>query len=228
MLDRLNNRIKRIERALGDSLGADISTPRGRRRAVLHYQLLDHGLLRALWANFHPVAPGVWRANQPSPRRLRTYRRMGITTVLNLRGKTRLSPYLFEEEACRELGLKLVNHSFQARALCHRSVVLRLLDLFETIERPFLMHCKSGADRAGLASALYLMHVENVPVEIAKRQLGLKYIHLPTFKTGVLDHMLEAYERDNRTEPMPIRKWIETRYDPVALTEDYQRKRARP
>ena len=35
------------------------------------------------------------------------------------------------------------------------------------------MHCKSGADRAGLASALWLLHVERRPVAEAMKQLSL-------------------------------------------------------
>ncbi len=227
MFDKLNAKIKDWERALGQSLGTDISTPRGRRRAIWHFHLLDHGFLRALWSNFFQVAPGVWRSNQPSPRRLRKFKKMGIRTVLNLRGANNMSPYLFEEETCRELGLELVNFGFQARHLCSRQVVLGLLDLFETIERPFVMHCKSGADRAGLASALYLMHIHGVPVERAKRQLSIRFIHFRSFQTGILDHMLEAYERDNKVTPMPIREWIATRYDHVALTREFESKRAR-
>ena len=40
------------------------------------------------------------------------------------------------------------------------------------------MHCKSGADRAGLMSALYLILNQNVPVDKAKDQLSFKYLHL--------------------------------------------------
>ena len=228
MLDKINDKIKTWERALAASFGTDISTPTGRRRAAWHFQLLDHGFLRALWGNFFQVAPGVWRSNQPSQRRLRKFKQMGIKTVLNLRGANVMSPFLFEQEACAELGLNLVNHGMQARHLSCPSVYLGLLNIFETIEHPFVMHCKSGADRAGLASALYLMHMKNVPVEIAKKQLGLKYIHFKSFQTGILDHMLDAYERDNQTQPMPIRKWLETRYDHQLLTRQFEEERAKP
>ncbi len=221
MFTKLSNRIKTLERSLAANYGTDISTPKGRRQAFWHYHLLDHGVLRTFWTNTFEVAPGVWRSNQPSARRLRWFAQKGVRTVLNLRGANVMSPYLFEQEACDALGIKLVNHNMQARHLDQPATYLGLLDLFETLDRPFVMHCKSGADRAGLASALYLMHMEKAPVSVARKQLGLKYIHFRSFRTGILDHFLDAYARDTKVEPMPIRDWIETRYDPAALTATF-------
>jgi len=220
--------LKSAERRLGTYLGRDISTPAARRRAMIHFQLLDHGILRALWHNLHEIAPGVWRSNQPSPRRLRKYQKMGFRTVFNLRGANGASPYLFEKETCDAIGLTLVSSSMNARQLVSRRVLLQLLDQFQTLERPFVMHCKSGADRAGLVSALYLLHVQNTPIAQAKKQLSIRYLHLRSFQTGILDHMLDAYETDIKSTPMPIRDWIKTCYDREKLTAEFNAERAKP
>ena len=225
MQNRLLARIKSAERSLGAIYGMDISTPRARRRAYWHFQLLDHAFLRAFWANCHEILPGVWRSNHPSPRRLRKYHAMGIRTVLSLRGVNGQSPYLFEKETCDDIGIKLVNLGLSARQLADRDVLLRLLDIFEQIERPFLMHCKSGADRAGLASALYLLHMTDTPVARAKKQLSLRYNHVRSSLTGMLDHMIEAYEADDKQEQMPIRTWIEQCYDRDSLSAEFFAKR---
>lgn len=217
--------IKNVERKLMRSFGKDISTPRGRLAAKLHFQLLDHAFLRTIWTNFFPVAPGVWRSNQPSQGRIRRHYRNGIHTILNLRGTDVLSFYLFEKEICDELGINLIDIKIYARQLVPREKYLELLDIFETIDRPFLLHCKSGADRAGLASALWLMHMEGVPVATAKKQLGLKYVHVKWSKTGILDHMLDCYEADTAETPMPIRQWFEERYDEEAITASFNGKK---
>lgn len=227
MFTKILAKVKTAERALGASLGADISTPKGRHRALWHFYLLDHGVLRTFWTNLFEISPGVWRSNQPSPRRLRKYKRMGIKTVLNLRGEGQRSPYLFERETCDKIDLPLTNFPMQARHLDAPERLSMLLNHLENIEHPFVMHCKSGADRAGLASALYLLHIKGAPIEEAKRQLSFKYIHVKSFQTGILDHMLEAYEIDTNTTPMPIREWIETRYDPARLTAEFDAKRAK-
>ena len=176
--------LKAKERSLDRSLGYDISTPAARRRAQRHFNFIDHGLLRRYWSNLDEIAPGVWRSNQPDRDRIRKYRDMGMKTVLNLRGTNRRSPFLFEEEACHEFGLALVSHALAARGLVQREVLLALLDSFETIERPLVMHCKSGADRAGLASALYLLHIEGATIAEAKKQLSFRYLHIRGSKTG--------------------------------------------
>ncbi|NKW71866.1 dual specificity protein phosphatase family protein [Rhodobacteraceae bacterium R_SAG10] len=227
MHNKLLARIKSAERSLGATYGTDISTPRARRRAFWHFQLLDHAILRAFWANCHQIAPGVWRANQPSPRRLRKYHAMGIGTILSLRGANGQSPYLFEKEACDALGIRLINLAFSARKLAPRSVFLALLDAFEQVERPFLMHCKSGADRAGLASVLYLLHMTSTPIVQARKQLGPRYLHFRASQTGILDHMIDAYQADNAARKMPIRTWIEQRYDCDTLSAEFLAKRGK-
>ena len=221
MQNKLSAWIKSAERSLGAAYGTDISTPRARRRAFWHFQLLDHAFLRALWANFHEISPGVWRSNQPSPRRLRKYRALGIRNILNLRGANKLSFYLFEKETCDDIGIQMKNLGLSARRLAERNVLLGLLDIFEQIERPFVMHCKSGADRVGLASVLYLLHMTDTPIAQAKRQLSLRYIHIRSSQTGILDHMIETYEAHNKKEQMPIRTWIEECYDRESLSADF-------
>jgi protein tyrosine/serine phosphatase len=111
----------------------------------------------------------------------------------------------------------MIDIKIYARSLVSAERFLELLDIFDRIERPFVMHCKSGADRAGLASALWLLHVEGRPVGEAQRQLSFRYVHLKSTKTGVLDLLLRTYADDIAVTPMPIREWFQTRYDPAAI-----------
>lgn len=187
MAESLKTRFRRIENGLRDRFGRDISTPKTRRHAWWHFQLLDHAFLRVLWWNLEEIAPGVWRSNQPSPSRLRTYKRMGIRTVLNLRGEVRQSSYLFEKEACDELGLTLLDIKLSARQLVPREELLSLIDLMRHAEKPFVMHCKSGSDRAGFASVLYLAIIEERPIAEARKHLHWRYLHLSSTDTGILD-----------------------------------------
>ncbi|GAA0294539.1 phosphatase domain-containing protein [Rhodovulum strictum] len=225
MFDQLKTRLKTLDGRMRDAFDGAFATPAGRRAAFWHFQLMDHAFLRRLWTNLYPVAPGVWRSNQPDPRRLRRYRDMGIRTVLSLRGSGASSHFLFEQEACRELGLTLVTSKLYARRLAPRDELLTLLDLFETIEKPFVMHCKSGSDRAGIASALYLLHVEGATIDAARRMLHWRFIHFRRSASGVLDEMLDSYEVDTRAAPMPLRDWIATRYDPPAIEAAFRARR---
>lgn len=226
MLARMADAVTRIERRARKSFGMRIDTPWQRALSHVHLQLIDHAFLRVWWRNFHQVAPGVWRANQPSPHRIRTWKRMGFAAVLNLRGETPFAHYLFEREACEQVGLPLYDLRIWARKLPPREKLIELIEIFERIERPFVMHCKSGADRTGLAAALYLVLFEGRPLEEARRQLSWKYLHAKSDATGVLDHFFEEYAKAQAANGIGLREWIETEYDPVAVTESFRAARA--
>jgi len=223
MLERLNTALRRFEARLRDRYGSDISTPAARRAAWWHFQLIDHAFLRVFWTNLDTVAEGVYRSNQPSPARLERYRDMGIRTVINLRGAARSSPILFEAEACARLGLRFVSvEGFSARRLPELAAIRALEALFRSLPRPFVMHCKSGSDRAGLASALYLLLIEGRPAAEAARQLHWRYIHLKRTDTGVLDHMLRVYAREGEARGIAFTDWLEAGYDPAAITRSFE------
>lgn len=209
------------ERRWKDGWADDISRPGARRNAWLDMLVFDHGLLRLTWRNLHEIAPGVWRGNQPGPGEIRALKARGFRAVLNLRGETRYGSYLLEREACEAAGLRLVDFKMHSRQLPEVEKLHQLDQVFRAIERPFLIHCKSGADRAGFASALYLLF-EGVEPAVAKRQLSLRYLHVRSAATGVLDYMIEAYEADHAARSIAFRDWIDSRYDPVALASGFR------
>lgn len=221
MKDTLSARLKQYERNLRAKFGGDISTPEARRAAWWTFQLLDHAFLRYWWTNFAQVAPGVFRSNQPHPGRLERHARRGMRAVLNLRGASQNPHYLFEREACDALGLHLHDLQISARTLSEPGRYLELLDAFETLPKPFVMHCKSGADRAGLASAMYLIHIEGMPLAEAKEQLSLRFIHLKNAPTGILDHFLTVFGRAQAETGISLRDWIATGYDRAAVTDEF-------
>ncbi len=84
------------------------------------------------------------------------------------------------------------------------------------------MHCKSGADRAGLMSVLYRHLHEGVPIEAAKKELSFKYGHIRQAHTGILDYFFERYIADNAARPMPFFDWVDTVYDPDELRSTFR------
>lgn len=203
----------------------DLVDPGQRRRAFWAYQFMDHAILRHLWSNFDQIAPGVYRSNQPAHWRLKRYREMGIRTVLYLRASSEKWAFHFERESLEALGMTMINVPLHSRSAPTREAMLTLIDTFRTIERPFLMHCKSGADRAGLASAVYLMVIEGKDVAAARRMLSMRYIHLRFTKTGVLDLMLDQYAAQQARTGIGFADWIAQDYDPDALQTAFDRGR---
>lgn len=213
--------LQRITDCVNDAMwtwGRDISSPGARAVAVLHANLVDHAFLRLPWTNLDEIAPGVWRSNQPGPRRIERMARMGIGDIITLRGDSGHSFMLFEREACERLGIRLHVLPMTSGGLMAAQDLIALLDLFDRVARPFLIHCKSGADRTSLAGALYLLHAENASTETALDQFSLRYLHFKNGKKGILRFMVKRYCDDRDATGVGLRDWLATQYDPAALT----------
>ncbi|TJY64680.1 protein tyrosine phosphatase [Sinimarinibacterium sp. CAU 1509] len=195
-----------------------------RLSAYLSMLLTDHGVVRLLYDNRGVLAPGVERSNQPAPWQIRQAAARGIRTVINLRGENRFGSYTLERAACARHNIRLVNFTIRSRRMPTREEIHGAARLFATIDQPFLMHCKAGADRAGLMSALYVLLAQQGPVEQAMQQLSLRYGHIRQAKTGILDYFFEAYRRDNARTPMPFLTWVDHHYDGTALTRQFRAK----
>jgi protein tyrosine/serine phosphatase len=95
--------------------------------------------------------------------------------------------------------------------------VLAAKDLFDQIAYPALMHCKSGADRAGVMSVLYQHFRGGQPIEQAVEQLSRKYLHIREGKTGVLDFFFETYLKEGAPRGLSLIDWVKTDYDRAGL-----------
>lgn len=203
-------------------------TPEGRRRAMRDFAFGDHAVLRALYDNSHEIAPGVWRSFQPSPAHLARWARRGVRTVVNFRGDKPSAALFLEEEACSKLGLSLVNFRLYSREAPSVETLKGLQALFDRIAYPALLHCKSGADRAGLGAAMFLFMKAGQPLDIALRQLSLRYGHVRAGKTGVIDAAFENYlafarrSQISLTDVDAFLRWAESEaYDPKKIKADY-------
>jgi len=224
MLARLKKKYNLVRVKLRHSFGKNLSTRTGIFWAYVHYNLFDHVFLRVLWTNFSEVSEGVSRSNQPTQRRLEKYKAMGLKTVVNLRGWDNYAHYFFEERSCKYLGIKLINHKLRARNAPTKEEIIGFLNIVKSAEKPFLLHCKSGADRAGLASALYLMEIEGASVETAMKQLSLRHIHLDFTETGVIDYFLRAYEIRAKEEKIAFLDWLTSEYNANALQSAFDKR----
>lgn len=217
----LFQKIKAWERSTRAYYNTDLSTPENRRRARIYNLWFDHAVLRKTWTNHHQIAPGVYRSNQPTHERFVGLKEQGIKTILNLRGGGGAAHYLVEEQSCRELDLTLVSVTLHARAAATREQLLEAIAAMRAVEKPMVMHCKSGADRAGFASAIYLLEFEGKSVAEARKMLSLRYIHLKWSKTGILDHILRCYELRNDRAAISFENWVASEYDQVTMQTEF-------
>jgi protein tyrosine/serine phosphatase len=174
------------------------------------------------------VAEGVFRSNHPGPARLARYKRMGIRAVLNLRGAEGQSPWLLEEEACAKLGLELRVAKIYARKPATRRELVGLIDAMRAMPKPFVMHCKSGADRAGLAAVLYAHIIDGQPLDQARRHLHWRYVHLASTATGIVDHIVDLYDARNAASPIAMEEWLRTEYEAKDAAISFAELRGKP
>ena len=186
--------------------------------------LKDHGVFRLAWHNLHQIDAQMWRSNQPTPGRVEQAAKAGIKTIINLRGPRNDGGWKLEAEACKKANITLIDFTARSRAAPDKEMLYGARDLFNFIEKPALMHCKSGADRAGLMAALYVLIHCKKPVAEAMKQLSLRYLHVRQAKTGMLDSFFEAYA-PYEAQGMAFFDWVDNIYDPQALHDEFM---ARP
>lgn len=226
----LLKRAKRgLRRKAGDFLhGAIHHAPHSLRRrlspALCYFEMLilDYGIVRVLYNNRHKVSAEAWRSAQPAPHHIASAARLGIKTVVNLRGDQSFGTTWLEERACNQHGLTLVNFKLRSRAAPTREELHAVRALLERIAYPVLIHCKSGADRAGLMSVLYRHIREGVAISQARHQLSLKYGHVRQADTGVLDYFFERYLEDAARSPIDFWEWVDTRYDADEVNRSFR------
>lgn len=200
----------------------DLSQTSGRLAALTDMTWRDHAFLRLWWQNAHWISDEMVRANQPWPFQIRRWAKRGIRTIINLRGGTGTSFHQLERQACAQSGIALENFTVTSRGAPTLEQISGAKRLFESIAYPALMHCKSGADRAGLMSVLYLHFRKGEPVDKAMRMLSLRFGHVRQGKTGVLDYFFEQYLAHRRHSGLTLTEWAEKAYDPDKLKAEFR------
>jgi len=200
----------------------DLTQTLGRLAALNDMTWRDHAFLRVWWTNAHWISDEMVRTNQPWPFQIRRWAKRGIKTVVNLRGGFGASFHQLEQDACAREGLVLENFTVTSRGAPTLEQVRGAKALFERIRYPALMHCKSGADRAGLMSVLYLHFRKGEPIEQAMRMLSLRFGHVRQGKTGVIDYFFEQYLAQAKSSGLSLPEWTERVYDPDRLKAEFR------
>ncbi|XDA98083.1 dual specificity protein phosphatase family protein [Sulfitobacter sp. LCG007] len=151
-----------------------------------------------LTVNFHEVVPGeLYRAAQMDGSDLARWKReYGIASVLNLRGDNSGKDwYEAERGVADRLGIAHLDFGISARKQLDAETVAALLRIMRDAPKPVLIHCQGGADRTGLASALYLAAIKGRGEDESESQLSLRYGHFGIPGLSQAWPMDETWER---------------------------------
>ncbi|MEY4504809.1 MAG: hypothetical protein RL154_1105 [Pseudomonadota bacterium] len=175
----------------------NINTVFGRFAAQFWAMVVEHNITNVVRQNFHKIDDNMYRSSQPTTYQLKNrIEKYGIKTIINIRGYPEHSPLrALEEDMCKKMGVKLVYVEAFSRKIPEIKTLLAFKRAFDEIEYPAMMHCKSGADRAGLGSVLYShWNMGKSVAESVKTQLKLfPFGHIKHARTGLIDYYFNAY-----------------------------------
>lgn len=145
------------------------------------------------WANFHQLDKNAYRSAQMFDYNLEYFlKEYQIKSILNLRGAhPERKHYQDEIRIAQELNVLHYNYEMQSYNELNSSRINALLEILKEAPKPLLIHCRSGADRTGLVSALYMLQ-NGAPFDEAKKHLSYRYGHILLFhpKTVAMDKTL--------------------------------------
>ena len=177
-------------------------------------------LLRPLVSiNLGIVDPGrVIRAAQPTTQLSQLIKDHHLASILSLRGGSfKDSWYESEVRTAEASGVAFFDYPLNATSRPTRSELLTLIDFFEHCQYPLLIHCKAGADRTGLASALYLLLEKGMPPQEAIGEFTIYHGHVPLLGTEHLHEPLDEYaqwlfSKGLAHTPARFREWVRNDY----------------
>jgi protein tyrosine phosphatase (PTP) superfamily phosphohydrolase (DUF442 family) len=136
--------------------------------------------------NLTAVVPGaLYRSAQLSPTRLITLiRKESIRTVINLRGPNPADAWYRSELAVTDhLHVLHYDFAFSAKKTPRYALLSALTEALLTAPGPILLHCRGGADRTGMAVAVWLI-LQNKPLAVAERAYSIRYLVLSHDSVG--------------------------------------------
>ncbi len=105
--------------------------------------------------NLYRVSADLYRGAQPTTEGLQELQKLGIKTVVNLRESNGEQPKL------AELGLTYEHIPMTAWTVHDEEIVQFLRVVGQPGHAPVFVHCQRGADRTGLACAIYRIAIQS-------------------------------------------------------------------
>jgi tyrosine-protein phosphatase SIW14 len=135
------------------------------------------------------INDGLYRGAQPNEQGLEELKKLGITTVVDLRAEDRRK-LEWERQQAERLGMRFVHIPIAGFAAPTNEEVVQFLSLFSDPQQKIFVHCLLGEDRTGVFVATYRMSVQKWPVTQALREMysfGFNAFWHPAMKAFVRD-----------------------------------------
>ncbi len=147
-----------------------------------------------LYGNFHKVDRDLYRSAQlfsfDMPYYIKKYK---IKSIINFRGNSTKDWYKNELSISKEYNVTHYDYGIGDRKVASIKEMNDIVHLMKIAPKPLLIHCKAGADRTSLASALYLYAIKGD--KDASKAISIIYGHFPWLgsKTEAMDRSFKKY-----------------------------------
>lgn len=171
-----------------------------------NFKTKNKSKITELFDNFHTVQKNkIYRSKQLTPKKLNFYiKKYDIKNVINLRGENPGKKWWEQEkEITQKNNTNFYNISLSAARLPNKENIIYLLKLYDKLNEPILIHCRGGADRTGMACALWRLYKEKTNKKIAKKQLSLRFRHSKN-KNPAMKFFITIWEG---------KEWLEKSYE---------------
>ncbi len=148
-------------------------------------------------SNFHTITPSeAYRSAQLDRDELEYYiKKYNIKSILSLRGDNPNADWYREEiKTCMDNHVAYYSVALSAEHEPSERAVRQITEIFGSIPRPVLIHCKQGADRTSLVAAMWKVIVDKEPKSEAKKQLSPMFFHFPIGRTASLDRFFKKWQ----------------------------------
>lgn len=168
--------------------------------------------------NLAAIDSRVVRSAQPTGKLADWIRDYRLASILNLRGGTPADWWYAEEvKTAAAHDVAFFDYPMMATRRPLRRDLLTLIDFFRASPFPVLIHCKQGADRTGLAVALYRMVCLNEPPERAMESFSIFHGHIPIVGTQRLHEPFDEYAKWLKEQAFThsadrFRGWVKDHY----------------
>jgi len=135
------------------------------------------------------INDNLYRGAQPNEQGLEELKKLGITTIIDLRAEDRPKSEWEKKEAER-LGMHFVRIPIAGFAAPTNEEVVQFLSLVRDPQQKVFVHCLLGEDRTGVFIATYRMSVQKWPVTQALHEMnsfGFNGFWHPAMKAFVQD-----------------------------------------
>jgi tyrosine-protein phosphatase SIW14 len=132
------------------------------------------------------VSDVLFRGAQPSAQGLAELKKLGITTIVDLRGNR--GPVASERREVESLGMRFIDIPVLGWSTPSNAQVVEFLSLFVDPKQKVFVHCYYGEDRSGVMVAAYRIAAQNWTADQAVSEMysfGFHYHLYPAMKSYV-------------------------------------------